>query len=239
MRARVAILMAAFDEPAIGETLAEVREHAPALGGVRVFLVDDGGRVPIDAARLPARTDDFSIVLTRHVVNLGQGAALETARQMALREDPFFAYVTMDADGQHRAPDIERLVRALEGDADVALGDRFAGGSHVPRARAWLLAVARIFERVIVGRALGDAHNGLRAFRRGALAMVGIRQNRMAHATEIVRRVLAEPRALRVVEVPVDIRYTPATLRKGQRSSGALTIASDLFHRYLFGAGES
>jgi hypothetical protein len=231
--------MAAYEEAALIETLNEVRDAAPALGGVRVFLVDDGGRTRIDPKALPARSPDFAIVLTRHVVNLGQGAALETARQLALREAPFFAYVTMDADGQHRARDVQRLVSALESGADVALGDRFAGRSAVPRARAVLLAAARTFERLLVGRALGDAHNGLRAFRRSALEQVGIRQNRMAHATEIVRLVLAEPRALRVVEVPVDIRYTATTLRKGQRSSGALTIASDLFHRYLFGAGES
>jgi glycosyltransferase involved in cell wall biosynthesis len=228
---RVAVLMPAYNEPGrLAETLAGVRARAEALGGVRVFLVDDGSEPAIDPRDLPAPTAAFRLVLARHALNLGQGAALETARQLALREGAFAAYVTMDADGQHRTDDVEALVSAVEGGADVALGDRFAGGSEVPAARRALLQAARVFERVVTGIALSDAHNGFRAFSRRALEQVHIRENRMAHATELTRQISR----LRVVEVPVSVRYTRETLAKGQATLGAFAILRDLFYRYLF-----
>jgi glycosyltransferase involved in cell wall biosynthesis len=199
---------------------------------VTVFLVDDGSEPAIAPSDLPDTTNAFRVVLARHVVNLGQGAALETARQLALRDaTPFAAYVTMDADGQHRASDALALARAIEAGADVAFGNRFLGDSNVPRARRVILFVARWFERAITGLRLADAHNGLRAFGRAALERVRIRQNRMAHATEIKLLV----RGLRIVEVPVSVRYTKETLARGQRNAGAALILRDLMLQYLFG----
>ena len=236
MASRVAILVPVRDDPSgLARTLEAVRTRAPELGGVTVFVVDDGSEPPVDPACLPERTSDFRVVLARHAVNLGQGAALETARQLALSApEPFRAYVTMDADGQHRASDVRALVAAIEQGADVAFGNRFKGDSNVPPGRRVLLFCARWFERALTGLRLADAHNGFRAFRRGALERVVIRQNRMAHATEIKLHVSRAP-ALRVVEVPVSVRYSRETLAKGQRSTGAAAVASDLLLHYLFG----
>jgi glycosyltransferase involved in cell wall biosynthesis len=229
----IAILMPAYNEPGrLAATLESVRPRAADLGGVTVFLVDDGSEPAIDAAVLPSPEPAFRLVLARHALNLGQGAALETARQLALREPPFDAYVTMDADGQHRIEDLAALVAAVAGGADVALGDRFRGGSSVPGTRRVLIHAARLFERALTGLALSDAHNGYRAFSRRALEQVQIRENRMAHATEITRQISRE--RLSVVEVPVSVRYTRETLAKGQRSLGAFAILRDLFYRYLF-----
>ena len=229
----VAILMPAYDEPGrLAATLAGVARRAPELGGVTVFLVDDGSAVPIDPTALPAPGAGLRIVLARHACNLGQGAALETARQLALREPPFAAYVTMDADGQHRIEDLAALVAAVAAGADVALGDRFRGDSNVPAPRRALIHGARLFERMLTGLRLSDAHNGYRAFSRRALEQLRIRENRMAHATEITRQISRE--RLRVVEVPVSVRYSGETLEKGQRSLGAFAILRDLFYRYLF-----
>src|SRR5689334_1790840 len=148
----VAILMPAYNEPGrLAETLRGVGAEAAALGGVTVFLVDDGSDPPILPADLPSPAEGFRLVLARHAVNLGQGAALETARQLALREPPFAAYVTMDSDGQHRIEDVLALVGAVRAGADVAFGDRFAGASDVPAVRRAVLHAARVFERALTG----------------------------------------------------------------------------------------
>ena len=138
----------------------------------------------------------------------------------------------MDADGQHRIEDLASLVAAVAAGADVALGDRFGGDSNVPTGRRALIHGARLFERALTGLRLSDAHNGYRAFSRRALEQVQIRENRMAHATEITRQISRE--RLSVVEVPVSVRYTGETLEKGQRTLGAFAILRDLFYRYLF-----
>src|SRR5579862_6791407 len=124
MRAvRIAVLMPAFNEAGrLAATLDELRSLG-AGAAITVFLVDDGSEPPIDASTLEGGPtsawgdrdrEKVGVVLARHAVNLGQGAALETARRLAL--DPRFAppsgfdaYVTMDADGQHRGADVLAL----------------------------------------------------------------------------------------------------------------------------------
>ena len=235
---QIAVLMPVFEgEESLRRTLDAICARADAAMVVSVFLVDDGSEAPIAGASLPVGSAFFRVVLARHVVNLGQGAALETARQLALGEAPFDAYVTMDADGQHALGDMIALAQAVHAGADVALGNRWGGESNVPRLRRALLHAARMFERAITGLRLSDAHNGFRAFSRRALEHLHIRQNRMAHATEITQQISRASRGcgdLRIVEVPVSVRYTRSSLAHGQGTLGAFTILRDLFHRYLF-----
>jgi glycosyltransferase involved in cell wall biosynthesis len=232
----IAILMPAYNEAAALErTLRAVAARAEELGGVTVFLVDDGSEPAIDPGPVASRA--MRVVLARHPINLGQGAALETARQLALRAPPFDAYVTMDADGQHDPADVVALAQAVKDGADVAFGNRFLGESNVPRVRRALLRAARVFEWAITGLRLEDAHNGLRAFSLRALERIAIHQDRMAHATEIKQRV-SRAGPLAVVEVPVTVRYTRESLAKGQTSLGAVVILRDLVLHYLFGENE-
>jgi glycosyltransferase involved in cell wall biosynthesis len=133
----VAILMPVYDEAArLERTLAELCDQASSMGGVTVFVVDDGSQLPVAAESLPAGTASFRVVLARHAVNLGQGAALETARQLALGQGAFDVFVTMDSDGQHRTEDVASLVAAVRAGADVAFGNRFLGRSEVTRPRS-------------------------------------------------------------------------------------------------------
>jgi polyprenyl-phospho-N-acetylgalactosaminyl synthase len=233
--------MPAFNE---GDRLEKtLRELSTSQGEhhVTVFVIDDGSQPPIEiTAPLPS----IRIVVARHSVNLGQGAAIETARRLALcweqdeEQSSFDAFVTMDSDGQHRAEDALLLAKAIVEDGfDVALGDRFAGSSEIPTSRRLLLWLARVFERMTTGLVLSDAHNGLRAFGPRAILRMRLRQNRMAHASELTRRISRAAKSdepLRLVEVPVSVRYTKATLAKGQSASGAITILVDLFQAFLF-----
>src|SRR6185369_462368 len=101
--------MPAFNEgDRLAETLRDLAVRA-AEGEHRItcFVVDDGSTPPINPDALPVSAA-LRIVLARHPVNLGQGAAIETARRLALDsrwDDRFDAWVTMDSDGQHRAED--------------------------------------------------------------------------------------------------------------------------------------
>lgn len=231
---RVAVLMPTFSEgDRLGKTVAELGKIAAEVD-LTLFVVDDGSAEPVTAKTFaPA---PFEVVLARHEVNLGQGAAIETARRLALdprfAERPFDAFVTMDSDGQHRPEDVVALARVVaSNEADVALGDRFAGKSDVPPARRFVLRLARLFERLTTGLVLSDAHNGLRAFGPRAMREIRLRQNRMAHATEITLSLAR----YRVVEVPVSVRYDDEVMSKGQRASGAIAIVVDLLHGFLFG----
>jgi glycosyltransferase involved in cell wall biosynthesis len=163
----------------------------------------------------------------RHPVNLGQGAALQTGITYALRRGADLV-VTFDADGQHRVADIPLLIGRLdEAGAEVCFGSRFLGQAvGIPRTRRLLLKAAVWFTYFTSGVKLTDAHNGLRLFTRAAAASLRIRQNRMAHASEIVEQVGRA--GLPITEAPVTILYSAYSLQKGQRLSNSLSIVGDL-----------
>ena len=166
----------------------------------------------------------------RHLVNRGQGAALQTGTEYALREGAK-RIAHFDADGQHRLEDLWTMAQAVSNDeCDIALGNRFSGdASGIPTSRRWLLRLAVIFHRVLSGIKLNDVHNGLRVLDRRAAASMEITADRMAHASELID--LIAHSGLRVREYPVTIRYTEYSRNKGQRWTGGFRI---LFH-YLVG----
>lgn len=218
---RVFVVLPAFDEEAaIAEAVAGVRALYE-----NVVVVDDGSS---DETAVAARS--AGAIVVQHAVNRGQGAALQTGIEFAIRNGADIV-VTFDSDGQHDPADIARLLGPVEaGQCDVALGSRFLGpAAEVPRARRLLLRAAVVFTRLFSGVSVTDAHNGLRAMSRKAAAAIEIRLDRMAHASEIIDSIRRA--RLRFIEVPVSIRYTDYSKRKGQKATAALRIAVD----YLIG----
>jgi len=217
------VVVPAYNEArVVAGVVAELKPDAH-----RIVVVDDGSSD--STAEMAA---ECGAAVLRHPINLGQGAALQTGIEFALARGAELI-VTFDADGQHRTADVARLIDALEAErADFALGSRFLGSAvNIPPLRRMLLRAATLFTRLTTGLALTDAHNGLRAMtRRGALR-IRLRQNRMAHASEILGQIAAS--GLKYVEVPVTIDYSSYSRAKGQRSGDLIVILLDLFARRL------
>jgi glycosyltransferase involved in cell wall biosynthesis len=217
----VFVVIAAFNEEAVLEEV--VREVLTADQRLSLVVVDDAStdRTLEIAGRLPVQ-------VLHHSVNLGQGAALQTGIDFALGHGAE-AIVTFDADGQMTASDIpDVLSPVILGRCDVALGSRFGNlePSGMTHSRRMLLRTAVRLTRIVSGLALNDVHNGLRALNRDAAERIRIRQNRMAHASEILNQIARL--GLRWEEVPVSIRYSAYSKGKGQSSLGALDIVLDL-----------
>jgi len=105
--------------------------------------------------------------------------------------------------------------------------DRFLGNAPaMPWARRLLLKAATSFTRRATGLRLTDTHNGLRAMTRRGASRIALRQNRMAHASELLHQIARS--GLGYVEVPVTIEYSAYSLAKGQRLSDSLRILVDL-----------
>jgi glycosyltransferase involved in cell wall biosynthesis len=218
---RVAVIVPAFNEE---ESLAQVLERL-ALYSWRVIVVDDGSS---DGTARLARS--FPVDVVQHACNLGQGAALQSGIDYALRCADSEFLVTFDADGQHDPADILRLLEPLRrGTHQVALGSRFLLPGHtvdMPWLRRRVLWLAVHFTRRTAGLRVTDTHNGLRAFTAGVARRLRITQNRMAHASEILSQIAA----LRVsyCEVPVTVTYTPYSLRRGQSVFNSVNILLDM-----------
>ncbi len=213
------VVIAALNERAvIADVVREVTHD-----GWAVVLVDDGSRD--DTA---ARAREAGAIVLRHSINLGQGAALQTGIDYAVRRGAR-SIVTFDADGQHCAADIPAMVAALDS-ADIVLGSRFLGKVEgASRRRMALLRTAVMMSNRMSGMKLTDAHCGFRAFRSSVAPRIRITQDRMAHASELLRKINAP--GLRVCEVPVTVRYTEHSMRKGQNGFQSVRILFDYFFR--------
>ncbi|MEJ2721431.1 MAG: glycosyltransferase family 2 protein, partial [bacterium] len=152
--------------------------------GHTVVAIDDGSTD--DTWRVIRSLPVHSL---RHPVNLGQGAALQTGMSYALEHGAEYI-VHFDADGQHSVDDIDVMLEPLrKGEADIVLGSRFLRDEDrraVPPARRALLKGGVIVNGILTRVWLTDAHNGFRALTRNAAEKIHLRENRFAHASEIL-----------------------------------------------------
>jgi polyprenyl-phospho-N-acetylgalactosaminyl synthase len=194
-----------------------------------IVVVDDGSSPPLDAL-----VHNMPIFLLRHKVNLGQGAAIQTGIEYAIEKHAGYV-ITFDADGQHQANDIPALLNPLQNQvADIVTGSRFLEGSshNMPADRKVLIQLARVFNFLFTGLWLTDAHNGLRAMTAKAAMSIQLKENGMAHATELLS-VIRKAR-LRHLEVPVHIRYTSYSTAKGQTVWSGFRVFFDILLNKIF-----
>ena len=216
----VFVIVAARNE---GKVLARTIEPLVELG-YSVVVVDDGS---CDDTSTVAR--GLGVHSLRHLVNLGQGAALQTGMTYALSKGAAVC-VHFDADGQHRVDDLPAMLEPIaRGEADVALGSRFLRATDaqaVPARKRAVLRVGVLVNAVMTGLWLSDAHNGFRALSRSAAEKVELCHNGFSHASEILRQI--RKHRLRHVEVPTTVLYSSYSMAKGQSMWNAFNIVFDL-----------
>jgi glycosyltransferase involved in cell wall biosynthesis len=190
----------------------------------RIVVVDDGSG---DETGREARAGGATVLT--HIVNLGQGAALQTGIEFALLQGADYIF-TFDADGQHAPGSLIVLAETMRSTgADVVLGSRRLGRVEaMPRLRGLTLRLAVVFTRLHSGLGVSDTHNGLRLFTRAAALRLRITQPRMAHASELLAQIGSSK--LGFAEAPVTLRYTEYSLGKGQKISGMFRILLDIFY---------
>lgn len=205
------------EESAIAGVIADLARVVPAQ---HIIVIDDGSS---DATYLLAQ--QTGAIVLRHFINRGQGAAIATGIELALKLGADII-VTFDADGQHRATDILELAKPIIlGSADVVLGNRFLKykPEGIRKDRYLILKLGAIFTWLVSGIRVSDCQNGLRALSRKAARSIQIKQDRMAHASEILDEIAREK--LKYTEVPVKVIYTEHSLGKGQKTSSAFSLA--------------
>jgi glycosyltransferase involved in cell wall biosynthesis len=223
---KIFVIVPVFNEATVLEqTLASL-----TACGYHIILVDDGSTD--DTEKIAAK---YPLVYLRHCLNIGQGAALRTGMLAAeyLQAD---IIVHFDADGQHDAHDIQRLIEPLlQNHYDIVFGSRFLNcetSQPIPFSRKLILQAARYVNWLFYGILFSDAHNGLRAMNRMAFEKMIFTQNRMGHASEILHLVMKNK--LRYIELPVTINYTNYSQKKAQSIFNSVNILFDLIFKKLY-----
>ncbi len=220
------VIIPAFNEK---KAISKVLDGLATLGCPMV-IVDDGSLENIKD-QVSKHKNVFYI---RHKVNLGQGAALQTGIDFAVKQGAAYL-VSFDADGQHSVEDIPAILDpVVKDEADIVLASRFLAKGHhnAPFLKTIVLKIGRWVNYFFTGLYLSDAHNGLRAMNRLAAITIRINENRMAHATEIIAQI--KKHKLRYKEVAANVVYTDYSRHKGQSVLNSLKIFFDLVLQKLF-----
>jgi Glycosyl transferase family 2 len=221
-RDRIAIVIPAYNE---AENIGVVLDQIPAAVcgvGTEILVVDDGSR---DGTGDVAAQRGASVA--RHVTNRGGGAALRTGYRLMV-ESGALIVVTLDADGQHRPDEMERLVKPiLDGEVDMAHGSRVLG--HADRnhfARELGIVFFNRLVSFITRTHVTDCSNGYRAVRTTVLPQLVLRQEQF-HTSELMIEAIKRGIPAKEIPITVDQRLhghskKPAVLRYGMGFANAI-----------------
>ncbi len=113
-----------------------------------------------------------------------------------------------DADDSYDFTAIAPMLETLRGGSDLVVGNRFAGGIEpgaMPWSHRWVgNPILSLISRVFFHTPVGDAHCGLRGFRKDAYERMKLRATGMEFASEMV--IKASLKGMRIAEVPVKLR---------------------------------
>ncbi|MEQ9209768.1 MAG: glycosyltransferase family 2 protein, partial [Pseudomonadales bacterium] len=130
-------------------------------------------------------------------MNLGAWGAIQTGMRYAVKHG-FQQVITMDADGQHHASEIQDLVKAgeLDSNMDVIIGACPSRGSNL---RRWAWG----YFRRLTGVGIEDLTSGFRLYRRPAFEILSERKNTLLDYQDVGVLLVLQDAELSISEVAV------------------------------------
>jgi dolichol-phosphate mannosyltransferase len=179
-----------------------------ALGdkGVRVLVIDDNSPDGTGelADRFAAELDYVDVLHRERKEGLGPAYLAGFRRALA---DGTELILEMDCDFSHDPADVPRLIAAVEGGADLALGSRYVKGGSVGNwgvVRRFVSAGGSWYARVLLGVGIHDLTGGFKCYRRRVLETIdldAIESKGYAFQIETTYRTLRA--GFRVEEIPI------------------------------------
>ena len=209
---KVFIIIPAYNEDKkIGKVITEIKKSYK-----NIVVVDDGSK---DNTYKIAQTKKVHVL--RHVVNRGQGAALKTGIDYALKQGAEIM-ITFDADGQFLVKDIKKLIKPLN-KYDIVLGSRFLGKAiNIRPLKKLVLKLGVLVVYILYGIKITDSQGGLRALSKNAAQKINLASDGMEHAGEFFSEIMKHK--LKYTEVPITVIYDEYSLKKGQKWTKSLEL---------------
>jgi dolichol-phosphate mannosyltransferase len=180
--------------------------RALADKGVRVLVIDDNSPDGTGelADRLAAELDYVEVLHRERKEGLGPAYLAGFRQALAGGAD---LVLEMDCDFSHDPSDVPRLIAAVEGGADVALGSRYVPGGGVRNwglLRRFISAGGSAYARILLGVQIRDLTGGFKCYRRGVLETIDLDSvDSKGYAFQIETTYRALRAGCRVMEVPI------------------------------------
>lgn len=222
-------------------TYNEKENLEKVVAGVRhfghdVMVVDDGSPDGTGEMADGLAASDAGVRVLHRPRKLGLGSAYVEAFKIGMAEGSRL-FVEMDADGSHRAQDLDAIVEAARGCGGMAIGSRYVRGGEIvgwPWHRSLLSWAANVYCRTLLGLWAHDCTSGFRCYTRELLESTGlddIVSQGYSFQIEMVHR--AQKLGFPVVEVP--IRFEDRVAGASKVSQGEVRRALWTVLRLRFG----
>lgn len=186
-RSLIVLIPAHNEQATVGKIVRTVRETIDC----EVAVIDDAST---DAtARVASSAGATLLPLS---LRLGAWGAIQTGLRYALRKG-YRTAVTMDADGQHEAVQIDSLLKSLQAQqADVVIG---ACPDRAGRAKQ----MAWSYFRLLTGLRFEDITSGFRAYNLSAMKLLASTRASLLDYQDVGVLLMLQQGGLRIAEVPV------------------------------------
>ena len=217
-----AVVPAYNEEKNVAGIIKKAKKYAD-----NVVVVDDGSS---DKTREVCEKAD--VIVLRHMINLGKGAALKTGCDYAIKKGAKFI-VALDADAQHNPEDIPRFAEKLDR-YDIVFSYRKLSG-RMPLVLRFGNRFISNAVSILYGVKLNDTQCGFRAFSREAYKKIRWNASDYSMESEMISR--AGKQKLKYVQIPIETIYSDKY--KGTTVLDGIKIVLNMVWWKLFNGGNS
>jgi dolichol-phosphate mannosyltransferase len=192
-----------------------------------ILIIDDNSpdKTASKVVELQSEFKD-QLFLENREKKAGLGTAYVFGFKWALNKKYDYIF-EMDADFSHNPADLEKLYKACEEGAEVAIGSRYVTGVNVvnwPLSRVLLSFFASFYVKKITGMKIHDATAGFMCYRRNVLEMINLDKIKfIGYAFQIEMKYRAYCKKFKIVEIP--IIFTDRTMGQSKMSNSIIKEA--------------
>ena len=188
----------------------------------QIIVCDDGS-----TDLTPIIAESLGTIVIKHSKNLGYGSAIHSIFLKA-REINSEVLVTIDADGQHKIEDIEKVVKPIvDGQTDISIGSRFLDKhDNAPKYRKLGINIITKVTNSSLSEKITDSQSGFRAYSKKVLEKLNLTEKGMGISTEIL--IKSNKYGFRIGEVPISISYEGDTSTQNPVSHGTSVLFSTI-----------